>query len=511
MVKNINNQIKIIINYFNSGNFNKVFELSNNILKNDPENDFILNLVGLSYQKLQNFHKAEDFFVKAIRINKKNINAATNIANNYKYILNYKKSEEYYKFALNINSNHIIALINFGNLKFLTTKYDEALNLLKKAEILNNTLIPTQINLAIVYQSLGNFEEAINCLERINKLDPTFTRADKMKSMLINYNEQTDHLEEMKQKIKKLDLTDAQKIYLFFAISKAYEDKKNYKEAFHYMKRGNDLKYKISNQHTELELEKSKKIKKIFTNYKFVKSSIKTIEKIPIFIIGLPRSGTSLIEQIVSAHSQVTGLGEINIFNNITNNEFLEKQSYNNFNINLVNTSNIKKEYTEIIECFDLKTNFFTDKTLLNFNWIGMIKLCFPNAKIIHCKRNNKDNLLSIYKNLFDHEGSWCYNEKALVEYYKNYIDIMMFWKKLFNEEIYDIEYEELIKNPKPNIESLLKFCNLKWDDKCLDFKNNKSAINTLSVKQARNGLYNTSINSFSNYVNLDNQLFKEL
>ena len=118
---------------------------------------------------------------------------------------------------------------------------------------------------------------------------------------------------------------------------------------------------------------------------------------------------------------------------------------------------------------------------------------------------------MSIYKNLFDHEGSWCYNEKDLVEYYKNYIDIMRFWKKLFNEEIYDIEYEKLIKNPKPNIESLLKFCNLEWDDKCLDFKSNKSAINTLSVKQARSGMYNTSINSFSNYSNINKELFKEL
>jgi len=511
MVKNLNNQIKIIINYFNSGNFNKVFELSNNILKNDPENDFILNLVGLSYQKLQNFYKAEDFFIKAIRINKENINAATNIANNYKYILNYKKSEEYYKFALKINSKHVIALINFGNLKFLTAKYDEAVDLLKKAETLNSTLIPTLVNLAIVYQSLGNFKEAINSLEKINKLDPTFTREDKMKSMLIDYNYQDEHLEEMKQKIIELDLSDVQKVYLYFAISKAYEDKKNYKNAFDFMKKGNDLKYKISNQNIKLELDKSKKIKKVFANYKFNNNSLNTGEKTPIFIIGLPRSGTSLIEQIVSAHSQVTGLGEINIFNNITNNEFLKKQSYNNFNINLVNTSNIKKEYTEIIECFDLKTNFFTDKTLLNFNWIGMIKLCFPNAKIIHCKRNKKDNLLSIFKNLFDHEGAWCYNEKTLIQYYKNYIDIMIFWKKLFSKEIHEIEYEVLIKNPKPNIESLLKFCNLEWDDKCLDFKNNKSAINTLSVKQARNGFYNSSINSFSNYVNLDNQLFKEL
>ena len=511
MIKNLNNHIKIIINYFNIGDLDKVFELSKNVLKSDPENDFILNLVGLSYQKLKSFYKAENFFIRAITTNRRNINAVTNIANNYKYILNYKKSEEYYKLALELNSNHVVALLNYGNLKFLTGKYDEALNLLKRAETLNNTLIPVQVNLAIIYQSLGSFEEAINCLRKINELDPKFTRADKMKSMLINYNEQTEHLKEMEKKIAELDLTDGQKVYLFFAISKAYEDKKNYKEAFNFMKKGNDLKYKLSNQNIKLELDKSKKIKQIFLNYKFEYKSINKDEKTPIFIIGLPRSGTSLLEQIISSHNKVTSLGEINIFNNIANNEFLEKKTYDNFNINLVNKSNLREKYLEIIDCFDLKTNFYTDKTLLNFNWIGMIKICFPAAKIIHSKRDKKDNLLSIYKNLFDHEGGWCYNEKALIQYYKNYVNMISFWKGLFDEEIYEIEYEELIKNPKSNIENLLKFCNLEWNDKCLDFKNNKSAINTLSVKQARNGLYNSSINSFSNYANFDKELFKEL
>jgi len=318
--------------------------------------------------------------------------------------------------------------------------------------------------------------------------------------MLINYNAQSEHMEEMKQKIKKFDLTDTQKIYLFFAISKAHEDQKNYKDAFDFIKKGNELKYKISNQNIKLELDKSKKIKKVFANYKFNNNSLNTGEKTPIFIIGLPRSGTSLIEQIVSAHSQVTGLGEINIFNNITNNEFLEKQTYDNCNINLVNTTNLKKKYKEIVECFDLKTNFFTDKTLLNFNWIGMIKLCFPNAKIIHCKRNKKDNLLSIFKNLFDHEGVWCYNEKTLIQYYKNYIDIITFWKKLFGKEIYEIEYENLINNNETEIRNLIDYCDLEWNDKCLNFYQNKNVVKTLSTNQVRQPIYNTSLNSWKKY-----------
>jgi len=511
MIKNLKNQIQIIVNYFNSGEFYKVLELSNNILKKNPENDFILNIVGLCYQKLQDFSRAEDFFSRAISINKKNINAITNVANNYKYTLDYKKSEKYYKLALEINSNHAVALINFGNLKFITGKYDEALDLIKKAEILSETLIPVQVNLAIIYQSIGNFDQALNSLEKINKLDATFTKADKMKSVLIDYNNQSIHLNEMRQKLEELKLNDTQKVFLFFAISKAYEDKKNYENAYHFMKKGNNLKYKNSKKNIKIELNKSERLKKIFLSYKHIKHSENLSKKIPIFIIGLPRSGTSLVEQIISSHNDVKGLGELNIFNNLANNEFLKKNTYENLNLNSIDITILKRKYFDVINCFDLQSSFFTDKTLLNFNWIGMIKICFPNSKIIHCKRNKKDNLLSIYKNLFDHEGSWCYNEKDLVQYYKNYINIIEFWKNLFGNEIYEIEYEELIQNPKPNIESLLSFCNLSWDENCLNFKNNKSVINTLSVKQARTGIYKTSINSFDNYVNLDKELFKDL
>jgi len=306
-------------------------------------------------------------------------------------------------------------------------------------------------------------------------------------------------------------LDDNQKINIYFAIAKAFEDLEDYENSFKYIKLGNDLKFKNSNYNIKNDFEKTERIKKVFEKINFNEKP-KYTEKIePIFIIGMPRSGTTLVEQIISSHKDVQGLGELNLYNNISNNKFLEKNIFTNLELSQAHIKEITKNYINLLSNYEVQTNKFTDKTLLNFNWVGLIKLCFPNAKIINCLRNPKDNLLSIYKNLFDHEGAWCYDEDSLVKYYKLYKDIINFWQTKLPNYIYEIKYEDLINNPKFEINNLLKFCDLDWDNNCLEFNNNKTSIKTLSVKQARSKMYKTSINSFNNYKRYSENLFKEL
>lgn len=511
MDRNIKTQIDKIISFFNAGSYKEVFELSDILLKKNPELDFVLNIVGLCYQKLNDFDKAEICFLRAININNKNINATTNIANNFKYKLDFDKSDEFYQKSLNINSDHISALLNYGNFKFLINDHKSGLELLNKALSINEKLIPVHLNLAIIYQSLGDFKNALKHLDQINDLDPTFTRSDKMKSVLVTYKEGDNHLESMKSKLNNLDLNDDQKTYLYFGISKALEDCKKFEESLKYIQLGNNLKFKNSNYDIRFDADKIEKIQKIFDKVDFDYLSNKDEKLKPIFIVGMPRSGTSLVEQIISSHKKVQGLGELNFFNNIANKEFLKKDIFNHHDLNTENIKYIANKFDSILKNFNIKVEKFTDKTLLNFYWIGLIKLCYPNAKIIHCTRNPKDNLLSIYKNLFDHEGGWCYEEKNLVKYYKIYNKIISYWKTKIPNFISDIKYEDLINEPKLHIKDLLKCCDLEWDDNCLEFYKNKTSIKTLSVKQARNQIYKSSVDSFKNYKNISKDLFKSL
>ena len=149
---------------------------------------------------------------------------------------------------------------------------------------------------------------------------------------------------------------------------------------------------------------------------------------------------------------------------------------------------------------FNFKEEFIVDKTLLNFQLVGYIRLLFPNSKIIHCQRERKANCLSIYKNLFEADGPWCYNRKEINDYYNLYLDLMNFWDKKFPGEIYNIKYEDLILNPDTEIKKLIDTLKIGWDSNCLKFYENKNAIKTLSVNQARNKIYSSSMNLHEKY-----------
>ncbi len=501
--------IQKIINFFNAGNYNKVLELSKNVIRKNPNSDFVYNIAGMCHQKLNDFENAEIFFVRSLDINKKNVNALTNLANNYKYKINFKKAKELYLKVLEIKPKHLPALLNYGNLEFQLNQNQNALKLLLDALEVNNETIPVHLNLAIVYQSIGEFEKAISHLKKIDELDPTFTRSDKMMSLLINYRDKGNHLKKMQEKLENLKLNDDQKIYLYFGIAKGLEDQKKYEESLRFIELGNNLKHKNSNYKIENDVKKIQNIQNFFKKYDFKKSPIEKNRYKPIFILGMPRSGTSLVEQIISSHKSVEGLGELNFFNNLSNNEFFFKNK-DNFDLEK-SIKHINQIYIDIVENYNIEKKIFTDKTLLNYNWIGLIKLCFPEAKVINCLRNPKDNCISVYKNLFDHEGDWCYSENDLIQYYKLYLEIISFWNKKFPNFIYEIQYENLIKDSTTEIKNLINFCDLEWDENCLNFYNNKNSIKTLSVKQARNKIYRTSVNSFENFNKYSKDLFKSL
>ena len=218
----------------------------------------------------------------------------------------------------------------------------------------------------------------------------------------------------------------------------------------------------------------------------------------------MPRSGTSLAEQIISSHNLVYGAGELNYLENLIKKKFFLN---NNLNFAYANeesfsklSSEINYKYLDLIDNFKTPKKIITDKAPQNFKWIGFINLIFPNSKIIHCHRNIKDNFLSLYKNFFPEGLEWTYNESNLVNYCKNYKILMNFWKTVFPGTIYDLCYETLINDSESEIKKLINFCNLDWDEDCLKFYNTKRSIKTLSVSEARKPIYKSSISGSSNF-----------
>ena len=307
------------------------------------------------------------------------------------------------------------------------------------------------------------------------------------------------------------------KMQLSFALAKAYEEKNDFKSAAKVLILGNKIRRKSFDFDISFEVKQFELLKKNFSKsffHKHILSGFKS--KQPIFIVGMPRSGTSLVEQIIASHPEVYGAGELAYLANVVNKYFKQIVPEDFFKaVNFSDSSifaNIGKDYVNSINLISNNSNYVTDKMPVNFRLIGFIKIALPNAKVIHCMRSSKDICLSIYKNFFGQEVMpWAYDQKELAIYYNNYVHLMDHWNEILPNYIYNIQYEDLISNQEDETRKLIEFCQLSWDDSCLKFYNNKRTVSTASVNQVRKNIYKSSINSWKNYENELADLFKVL
>jgi hypothetical protein len=248
----------------------------------------------------------------------------------------------------------------------------------------------------------------------------------------------------------------------------------------------------------EKDLRLFSNIKETFKNppKPLTTSIIKSSKVSPIFILGMPRSGTSLVHQIISNHHRVYGAGELTKLNKFVT-PYL-KDSKNN-EITKKDLIFIRENYTKELLGLNVTESIIVDKMPLNFRYIGFILAAFPDSKIIHMNRDSMAVCWSIYKYFFP-GNTYSYNQKDIAAYYCLYEDLMDFWKKKFPNKIYDLSYEELTINQKFETQELLKYCDLEWDENCLNFYKNTTAVKTTSAIQVKKKMYQGSSDAWKKY-----------
>jgi len=511
-------KVKILNNQLRAKNFKKVIDGSKVILKKNPNNDYILNMVGMAYQGLAQHRNSIIYFKEAIKFAPNNIAAMNNQANSLKILGDFEASKILYEQIIKINPNYIKAYNNYANLKTTINDYDGAIELYKKAlllieknneEIFNSNGIGLLFSLAAAYQSINKISETKETIKEILDIDPTHAGAHKLLSSIIKYSyedkDSIEHLNRMEVLNNDKNLNYEKKTDISFALGKSYEDLKDYEKAFRHLNEGNDLRFNKFGSNLENEKEIMQNIMKNFEDINFKEVNKDALSKKIIFICGMPRSGTTLTEQIISSHSEVYGAGELVYLQRVLKKNFFENSKIKKQNI--IDNQSLSKNiiYSEYIKYFDpykFSENIITDKAPQNFRWIGFIKLFFPNSKILHCFRNPKDNCLSLFKNSFASPMmNWSNKMEDIANYYNFYTEMMNFWKSKIPDFIYNVEYENLVQNKDTEIKNILNFCELKWDEKCLTpNKNSKTPIRTVSVSQARQPIYRSSVNSSGNF-----------
>ena len=447
--------------------------------------------------KLQSkFESAANAFQKAITLDNKFSEAYNNLANVQKRLDLIEDAIQNYKKSIDLNPNNLEANYNFANLLKDKKQYNEALKKYEKVLKINPSFPDVYNNIGTIYSILGKFDECRDYFVKSIKLNKYFAEPYKnyVQATKINSNDKIFHL--LKDILIEKNLSEDQKEIFYYSISKAYFDIGEDNLAFNNLKLANDLKLKKMNYSKKLQNKEFKEIKEFFTNHFDVKEKNNDDNKtIPIFILGMPRSGTSLLEQIISNHSKVFGGGELNFLP-----EAVDASGWRN-DRNLKDiTKYIRKKYYKNLETIS-KKNFVTDKLPGNFKRIGFIINALPESKIIHLERSPMAVCWSNYKSNFNSDGmAFTLNQENIAEYYLSYRNLMNYWYEKYAEKIITINYEKLVNNFEKEVKDLFVKLDLKWEKQLYEFHKNDRPVETASFMQVRSKIYKNSSEQWKKY-----------
>ena len=500
----VKKEIEIAMNLYKSGDNIAAENKAKLLIKKYPNIFILYNILGLALSNQKKIEEAITCYKKLIKIKPDFAIAYNNLGNILKNKGEKKEAQQYFEKAIKIEPSFALALNNLGNLLRDENKFEQAIECFKSAIKHQPKLLPVYNNLGSLYQNQGKFDEAHQCFRSALKINPNFCIAHRQISISTKYSLKNKHFEEMKNKVLEKNLSNDQIMDLSFALGKAFDDVKDFEKSFQFYLTGNKIKRQSFEYSIQEDINYFQNIKNTFSFdlFKNIKNSgVK--DSTPIFVLGMPRSGTSLVEQILSSHSDVYGAGELGDLSLLINKNFSNKGKINFSTIKIKNEDNLQKigsDYINNIKRFNDSSKHITDKAINNFQFIGLIKLCLPNAKIIHCVRDSRDTCLSIFKNFFAGFIPYAYDLKEMGLYFNLYKDLMNHWNNVLPGFICNISYENLVMDQKENTKKILNFCNLKWDDNCMQFHKSNRPIVTASLAQARRPIYKDSLKAWERY-----------
>ncbi len=488
---------------FKKEEFKLVIQKCKALLKKNPNQAIIYNYIGLSYIQLNEIENALEIFLTANQRLPSEPSILCNIGIAYKKLDDVSNARNYFNKAININPRHLPSHINLGHLENNLNHSEKAADYYLKAYNLNNNSEEVLTYHILNLSSQGKFDEAKKIILELKNKFPENIKSYQLYSKIHKYALEDPHQKMMLSKINIPNLNYEDLSNLHFSLAKSFYDQKNVEKFVYHTLKANDIKFKTFKDYNfKLEEIKFDQIKKNYKNFQF-RSLNKGGENL-IFIVGLPRSGTTLLHQIISSHSKTFGAEESHIMSDFFNKKFKNENSLINFfSKELFDKDLCLNLSNEILSKYKMyhQDKIIVDKMPFNFRWIGFIKILFPKAKIIHSNRNPADSAFSIFRNVFDSPAlGWTYNQDYLTKYINLYSNLMFFWKKELGNFIYESHYEKLVTEQVNETKNILKFCNLEFEESCINYMNSKIPSRTVSVLQVRDKIYNSSINLSEKY-----------
>lgn len=457
------------------------------------------NNLGAVLQEQGSLDAALQNFKTAIDLKPNYVEAMYSIGNVFRGIGEFEEALTHYRRAIKIkpdfaeaHNNAGIALRHLGRRDEAFVSYNQALTHKPDLAEAHNNLGDLNAELGEVNAALENFQAAID-------LKPNYADAHRHLSMYKKFKSRDKHFEQMQELVLDVHLSDYARCNISFGLAKANDDLGEFEQAYNHYKTGNSLRKKLLGYDFSND-------KKLFDQLRSAQSKIKnsqlgkggTLSSIsPIFIVGMPRSGTTLVEQIISSHPEVTGAGELT---------FVERHGHNlAIGAAASNEESLlafRQLYLDGLKSVCEGAAFVTDKTPHNFMYLGLIAKILPEAKIIHVRRSAAAVCWANYTQYFSTNGlGYSYSLTDVAEYYRLYTGLMETWKSETSNVIYDLDYEMLVTNQEQETRWLLEKLGLAWDDRCLSPESNKRAVSTASNMQVRRKVYQGSSERWKAYA----------
>lgn len=417
----------------------------------------------------------------------------------------YEKAVHHYQQAVTIKPDFAEAFNNLGSSQLTAGMLNDAMASFELAIKLDPSLDGAVISKASVYEKKGQHQEAYDTIAPLAEKNIRHPGLGIIYTQICRpINRCDEAIAYVEALISSSDILPSFKERMHYALANLLDKLERYDTAFHHFKAANDLR-----PDTFRPAEHSAYVSAIMQVFSWgfladaPRSSIDS--NLPIFIVGMPRSGTSLTEQILASHRDIHGAGElleIGDFAMELSTQLDQKLGFP-FSYKRVTShalDRVAKRYLERLRSLHTDARFITDKMPQNFFHLGLISLLFPKAKIIHCMRDPIDTCLSIYFQDFNESHEYANQLENIGYYYLEYRRLMDHWRSVLPSPIMDIQYQDLVTDPEPSVRHLLEFIGVDWDPACLRFYESKRHVSTASYEQVRQKLYTSSLARWKNY-----------
>ena len=492
----------------NAGAYRELQQLCKQILSIDKSQADAWYFMSIVAENGRQPTHALQFVDRALQIDPAHCEYLTQKAKLHSLLNHYSPAEKAVRQAIGANPDRAILLDTLGVVLTRLGQYTKARELLAQAVGKEPENAQYQFNLGSAEQFLGSNEAARSAYEKAIALKPDFSRAHWALSELEKNQSDPGRLDQLLSLYDSQSTSSLDRLYLAHAIARHCEAQGDFNKAMEFLKRGKKPHRDSLNYSIENDIQLFKKLKEAFLNTSIATAHTDALDGRAIFIIGMPRSGTTLLERILSCHSEVESLGELQEFpraikqlSGTQSPAVLDEETL--VTAARKDMTSLGSSYGELVGERATSGNRIIDKLPLNFYYVGFIMAALPAAKVICLRRNPLDTILNNYRQLFALNFSYYNYHYDLIDTTRFYVEfdrLMTFWQAEFGDRFHQLHYETLVAEPEATARAALDYLGLDWEPKCLEFHKHSGAVATASASQVREPLYNTAIARWKKY-----------